>query len=255
MKIPYPVLVETTILKPKRFASRHRVFLFTLFFTSITLYSQAQVSPDDEMDAQSLAKKYKDDNVVCRSSYHFFTFDKGKNALDDKVVTVQEDAEMEFLSLKKFSSLTYPEFYNKFIQLKTFKKAVKLGNKYIVSERSGIDRALTDENVFFDDSRVQYFPLRFTQKGAAARITVKKEYMDGKYLTRLFFHEPYPVLEQVFEFKVPEWLSIDFKTMNFDGQNVEKKQTTKGGYTNYVFIMKNLPALKSEYKQIGRAYT
>ncbi|HKZ68248.1 MAG TPA: hypothetical protein VJ111_17895, partial [Chitinophagaceae bacterium] len=175
----------------------------------------AQAHPADVAQAEMLAKKYKDDNVICLSSYHYFTFDKGKNSLGEKVVVIQEDAELEFLSLKKYSALTYPEFYNKFIRLKTFKKAVKMGSKYITSERSGIDRSVTDENIFFDDSRVQYFPIRFTEKGATARITVKKEYTDGKYLTRLFFHMPYPVLEQAFEFKVPEWLSVDFKTMNF----------------------------------------
>jgi transglutaminase-like putative cysteine protease len=215
----------------------------------------AQVSLNDQGEADTWARKFKDDAVLCRSSYHYYTFDKGVNALNDKVVVVQEDAEMEFIALKKFASLTYPEFYNKFIELKTFKKAVKMGSKFITSERSGIDRSLTDENIFFDDSRVQYYPLRFTEKGGVARVTVKKLFSDAKYLTRLFFHMPYPVAEQVYEFKVPEWLTIDFKSFNFEGYKVEKQQTTKGGYTNYVFIMKNLPAVKNEYKQIGRAYT
>ena len=232
-----------------------RAVFLSLLLLPFSIYSFSQVAADDLAEAEMLSKNYKDEPVVCRSSYHFFTFDKGKNSFEDKVVVVQQDAEMEFLSLKKYASITYPEFYNKFIQLKTFKKAVKWGNKFITSERSGIDRAVTDENIFFDDSRMQYFPVRFSDKGAAARITVKKEYTDGKYLTRLFFHEPYPVIEKIFEFKVPEWLSIDFKPMNFEGQTVEKKQTTKGGYTNYVFIMRNLPAIKSEYRQIGRAYT
>lgn len=234
---------------------RYRFVWVIIVFHFCSFVSHAQVAADDLAEAESLSKTYKDDNVVCRSSYHFFTFDKGKNSLNDKVVVVQEDDEMEFLSLKKYASLTYPEFYNKFIQLKTFKKAIKLGRNYVTSQRSGIDRGVTSDNVFFDDSRVQYFPLRFSDKGASARITVKKEYTDGKYLTRLFFQQPYPVLEQVFEFKVPEWLSIDFKQMNFEGQSVEKKQTTKGGYTNYVFIMKNLPGYKSEFGQLGRAYT
>lgn len=234
-----------------------QIFAFIItFLVSSEIYGQSYVpAADDIAEAEMLSRKYKDDGVICRSSYHFFTFDKGKNALGDKVVTVQEESEMEFLSVKKFAALAYPEFYNRFIQLKTFKKAVKLGGKYITSERAGIDRSVTDEGVFFDDSRVQYFPLQFTQKGSIARITVKKQYLDGKYLTRLFFHEPYPVIEQVFEFKVPEWLSIDFKTINFEGFKVEKKQSSKGGYTNYVFIMKDLPAIKSEFKQIGRAYT
>ncbi len=255
-------------IKMHRYCRFQRIFL--LFFSNMIIrsfnlvlficiclcsVSIAQVHPADLSQAEMLSRKYSDDGVICLSSYHYFTFDKGKNSLDEKVVTVQEDAEIEFLSLKKYSGLTYPEYYNKFIRLKTFKKAIKYGTKYITSERSGIDRSVTDENIFFDDSRVQYFPIRFTDKGATARITVKKEYTDGKYLTRLFFHRPYPVLEQAFEFKVPEWLIVDFKPMNFDGFNIEKKQTTKGGYTSYVFIMKDIPAYKSEYKSIGRAYT
>ena len=67
----------------------------------------------------------------------------------------------------------------------------------------------------FDDSRVKYFPIRFTEKGAMAKVMVKKDYTDGRYLTRLFFMESYPVKEQVFEFKVPEWLSVDFKPIEF----------------------------------------
>jgi hypothetical protein len=232
-----------------------RIFFMALFSMVFSICSYAQPGADDVMEADMLAKTYKDNNIVCTSSYHSFTFDKGKNSFDDKVVAIEENTELEFLSLKKYSSLNYPEYYNKFIELKSFKKAIKYGNKFITSDRSGIDRGVTDENIFFDDSRVRYFPLRFTDKGAVARITVKKEYSDGKYLTRLFFHSPYPVLEQVFEFKVPEWLSIDFKEMNFQGQSVEKKQTSKGGYTTYVFTMRNLPATKSEFQQIGHAYT
>ena len=236
-------------LRPARFL----LIALLLVLAGPAVHAQL-VAPDDALDADNLARKYKDESMVCRSSYHYFTFDKGKNALDDKVVTVQEDAELEFLSIKKFATLTYPEYYNKFIQLKSFKKAVKYGNRYVTSERSGIDRSVTDDDVFFDDSRVQYFPLRFAQKGVSTRITVKKEYSDGKYLTRLFFRSPYPTEEQVFEFKVPDWLSIDFKTFNFD-KSIERRQTSKGGYTNYVFIMKNIPAYKSEFKQLGRAYT
>lgn len=230
-------------------------FLTVIAICCFGMVTAQVVHPDDLTDAETLARQYKDDPVLCRSSYHFFTFGKGTNTLNDKVVVVQEESELEFLALKKYSSLTYPEFYNKFIRLKQFKKSIKSGSKFILSERSGIDRSLTDENIFFDDSRVQYYPLRFGDKGNVARITVKKEYTDAKYLTRIFFHMSYPVMEQVFEFKVPDWLSIDFKALNFEGYKIEKKQTQKGGYTNYVFVMKELPASKSEFKQIGRAYT
>src|SRR5687767_12984316 len=211
-----------------------QILLRSLIFSGLFIVHigqlDAQVSPGDETEADGWARKYKDDNVVCRSSYHFYTFDKGVNALNDKVVVVQEDAELEFMGLKKYSGITYPEFYNKFIRLKTFKREVKVNNKYITSGKAGIDRSLTDENIFFDDSRVQYYPIRFPEKGSVSRITVKKEFSDAKYLTRIFFHQPYPVAEQTFEFKVPEWLQIDFKYFNFDGQKIEKKETKKGGF-------------------------
>src|SRR5688572_18742031 len=125
--------------------------LFTSgFFFLYTFQLHAQVSPGDKPEAVGWARRYKDDDVFCRSSYHFYTFDKGVNALNDKVVVVQEDTELEFISLKKFSGLSYPEYYNKFIKLKTFKKEVKIGNKYVTSGKVGIDRSLTDENIFFD---------------------------------------------------------------------------------------------------------
>lgn len=224
-------------------------FLLLLFNS---LFSQTD---DDVSTAEMYARKFKDDGVLCQSSYRYFTFEKGKNSLNDKVVVIEENAEYEFMSLKKFSSIMYPEYYNKFVQLKTFKKAVKFEKKFVTLERGGIDRSVTDEGVFFDDSRVQFYPLRFSQKGNMARITVKKIYQDGKYLTRLFFHSAYPIKEQVFEFKVPDWMTVDFKKMNFEGNKVEVQENKKGGYTHYVFIMRDIPAYKPEYGRIGRAYT
>lgn len=220
----------------------------------LNVFAQA-VSEEDELTAAALAKKYKDHDVACISSYHYYTFDKGKNALGDKVVSIQEESETQFISLKKFAAVTYPEFYNKFIRLESFKKADKNGSKYITSARSGIDRSVNGDGVFFDDSRVQYFPVRFYQKGAVSRITVKKIYTDGKYLTRVFFTESYPVKEQAYEFKVPDWLQVDFKLMNFDGYKIEKTQTKKNNYTSYVFVMKDIAPYKSEFKGLGLAYT
>jgi hypothetical protein len=231
-----------------------RLLLIAFILLWIAIPVKAQL-PDDILMAENYAKKFKEDDILCTSSFQYYTFDKGKNALNDKVVTVQEDAEYEFLALKKFAGMTYAEYYNKFIELNTFKRAFKYGTKYATSDKNGIDRSVTDEGIFFDDSRVQYYPIRFTRKGDMSRITVKKNFADGKYLTRIFFHESYPIKEQVIEFKVPEWLNVDFKRMNFEGYKIEVEEKKKGGYTHYIFIMKDIPAYKHEYKRIGRAYT
>lgn len=234
----------------------YRNYLTSLLVLVISVSSFAQDLQDDpNLSSAALAKKYKDISVACNTSSHYFTFDKGKNALGDKVVSVQEDAEIEFYSIKRYASLTYPEFYNKFIELKSFKKAVSYYGKFVTTDRAGIDRSVTGDGIFFDDSRVQYYPIRFKEKDEVARITVKKVYTDGKYLTRLFFHESYPVKVQSYEFKVPDWLKVDFKLMNFEGYKIEKTETQKKNYTSYVFVMKGVPPLQQEYKSVGAAYT
>lgn len=241
---------------PWSYRSRFLMLALYLIGLSMLITNVASAQLDDDIStAEMYGKKFKDDDILCTSSYRYFTFDKGKNALNDKVVEIQEEATYEFLSLKKFAGMTYAEYYNKFIELNTFKKLLKSGSRYVTSSRSGIDRSVTDEGVFFDDSRVQYYPIRFSQKGSMARVSVKKTYLDGKYLTRLFFNASYPIKEQVFEFKVPDWVTVDFKKMNFEGAKVEVKETSKGGYTNYIFTLRDVPAFKNEYSRIGRAYT
>ena len=241
-------------MNPKPIASGIKVYAMAVFLLSLSIVSIAQ-NDDDVSNAEYYAKKFKDDDILCTSSYQYFTFDKGKNSLGDKVVVVQEDAEYEFQSLKKFSSMYYTEFYNKFIELKAFKKSVKVGTKYLPTSRVGIDRSVTDDGVFFDDSRVQAYPIRFNQVGAMSRITVKKLYSDGKYLSKIFFGSYYPIKERVIEFKVPDWLTVDFKKMNFENLKIETTETKKNGYTDYVFIMKDMPAIQSEYHKIGISMT
>jgi hypothetical protein len=232
---------------------------FTCLFTVVSFFIiapvNAQVNSDDEGLAVNYSKKYKEDEVMLKSSYQVFTFDKGKNALGDKVVEIEENSNYEYLALKKYSSTAHPEYYNKFIELKNFKRALFYGNRYYTLEKGGYDRSVSGDDIFFDDSRVQFFGLRFTEVGSAQKVTVKKIYSDGKYLTRLFFHSGYPTKERVLEFKVPNWLTVEFTKMNFEGFKVDIKETKKGDYTTYVFTARDLPAYKSEYRRIGRAST
>ncbi len=241
-----------SIAKNKNINFSLHLFFFFFFLTLQNI--KAQVLPADLNLATEFAKKDKEDQVMVKSAYQFFTFSKGKNPLGDKVVEIEENSEYEYVGLKKYASASHAEFYNKFIQLKTFKRAYWSG-KYITFDRGGYDRSVTGDEIFFDDSRVQYYGMRFNEIGAAQRVTVKKIYGDGKYLTSLYFHNDYPTKESIIEFKVPDWLTVDFKKMNFEGYKIELQQNTKGGYTNYVFIVNNLPAYKSEYRRIGRAST
>ncbi len=234
----------------------YKIFSYFLLFFSVSATTIAQISTEaNEALANTFAKKNKDDDIMLKTSAQYFTFDKGKNALGDKVVEIEENSEYEYISLKKYCNTVHAEFYNKFIELKNFKRFVIYNKRYVAVEKGGYDRSVTGDDIFFDDSRIQYFGLRFSSIGIPQKVVVKKIYGDGKYLTRLFFHSAYPTQQRIIEFKVPEWLTVEFKKMNFEGYKVEVNQTQKGGYTTYTFTMNDIPAFKNEYQRIGRAST
>lgn len=227
----------------------------SLFFLQISSVTAQLVSTEDEANAIQMSRKYKDNDIAALRSYSLFTFDKGVNALNDKVVNVTEETSEEFVALKKFGSMVYPEFYNKFIQINSFIKLIKYNGKFVPMRSKPIDRSLTDDNIFFDDSRVKYFPIRFNQQGAVNAIAVKKQYTDAKYLTKVFFRDPYPVKEKTYEFKVPQGMIVEFKPMNFEGYKIERQETKNGKYTVYSFTLKDAAPYKTESKSLGLSYT
>lgn len=233
---------------------RQLSLLLILLFACHLPGARAQ-SDDDVNDAFFYAKKFKTDGVLCSLSKQVFSFGKGKNSLGDKVIAIEEESQYDFLALQNYSSMMFPEFYNKFVELRMFKRSFKYGNKFVTSGKAGIDRSVTDDGIFFDDSRMQFYPLRFYKQGNVARIEVKKLYTDSKYLTRLYFSSPYPTKECSFEFRVPDGLSVEFKRMNFEGKKIEVTENKKGGITSYVFTMRDVPGYKQEYMRIDRAYT
>lgn len=229
-------------------------FGLLMFMPGLCTNLQAQ-NDDDVNDAIYYAKKFKTDGVMCSSSHQVFSFGRSKNALGDKVIAIEEVSQYDFLALQNYSSMMFPEFYNKFVELQAFKRSFKYGTKFVTSGKAGIDRSVTDDGVFFDDTRMQFYPLRFYKQGTVARIDVKKLYTDFKYLTRLFFTSPYPTKECTLEFKVPDGLTVDFKRINFEGKKIEYSENKKGGITSYTFTMRDLPGYKNEYLRIDKAYT
>ena len=87
------------MLNPKK-PSKKLFFFFGISLFTATSSLQAQVNTEDEQLAAQYAKTYPDDDVLGKTAYHYYSFDKGKNALGDKVVEIQEESEYEFLALK-----------------------------------------------------------------------------------------------------------------------------------------------------------
>jgi hypothetical protein len=86
-------------------------------------------------------------------------------------------------------------------------------------------------------------------------VNIVSEYSDARYLTRIFLKNEYLTNQISVEFKVPDWLTIDFKRMNFESYKVQEDVVSKNGYTTYKFGLTNVDPSKSEYRRIGRSST
>jgi len=233
--------------------------LCLLFATTILLnsfHTSAQtVSDDDLATALLLKKKFKNDAYAAVSMTERYSFAKGKNELGQPVVTVKSEGSVEFIALKDIAVFQYSKFHNRFVTLNSFYRYDKYQKKYVQTGRKGIDRSVTDDNIFFDDSRVQLYTVRFTEKGKMSKLTWETGYSDGKYLTRNFLTEYFPVVEKVIEFEVPAWLEVSFIEKNFGKFKVEKFQRSSGKNTIYTFKVQDVQAIKSEYQAVGTAWT
>jgi hypothetical protein len=212
-------------------------------------------STEDVAIAEQYAAKYKEDKILVANAEVNYEFDKGTNALKDKVVNVTSNAIIEYMALKSYSRAEHVEYYNKFISLDKFGYGLKARNSYSSYTYGGYDRSVTDENLFFDDSRVQYMPVTLTSVGQGVRFKIRKSYDDSKYFSRIFFQEYYPIKTKKLEFKIPKWLEIEFIEKNFTGYSIDKSETTKGGYRILTYTINNIAPFKNEYARIGHAVT
>src|SRR6185503_3465073 len=169
------------------------------------VFSQSLVSEEDAATAAVLKRKFKNEPYAAVTMTQRFTFSRSKNEFKQPIVTVKETGSIEFIALKDIAAFQYYKYHNRFIKLNSFYRYDKYLKRYNLSGRSGFDRSVTDDNIFFDDSRVQLYSFRFGERGKMAKLTWEQEFTDAKYLTRSFFNEYFPVADKVIEFEVPEW--------------------------------------------------
>lgn len=231
------------------------LFIVTAFIFS-TIPVHAQVSDDDEAMAYRLKKKYPDERTACVSDMEEYDFEVGKGDGNGPVVAAIMNQKIQFISLREAAMVQYGEYYDKFSSITKFKQYYKSGNSFgLYKNAKALDRSVTSSDIFYDDSRVKFFNIMLPNMGFGAMVEVEKRINDSKYLTRVMFHSGDAIGEKTIRLKVPSWLQLDIREMNFAGYKIEKSQETEGRKTVYTFTMKDLPPILSEKSALPAAYT
>ncbi len=216
----------------------------------------AQVSDDDEALAYRLKKKYPDERTACVSDVEEYDFEQSKGDGNGPVVAAIMNQKVQFISLREAAMVQYGEYYDKFSSITKFKQYYKSGNSFgLYKGAKPLDKSVTSNDIFYDDSRVKFYNIILPNMGLGAMVEVEKRINDSKYLTRVMFHSGYAVNEKVIRLKVPSWLQLDIREINFAGNKIEKTQETEGKKTIYTFTMRDLPPILSEKSALPAAYT
>src|SRR6478735_8363420 len=178
------------------------VSLVLIAFAFFPAVAQLQ-TPDGEGTSQAaalkkLSKKATFGAYLIQKQVEFAT---GKGIDGTPVVTALEEGNVEMTSIEKNSFVGYVLPYNQFVRLTDYDFEIFYNNKFKSQKYPPQKISLTDESIFFDDNYGMAYGFEANEAGQRARFKYNYQYTDAKYLTRVFFHENFPIRQSSISFK------------------------------------------------------
>lgn len=230
--------------------------LLVHLIVSTCLWAQNQTADGEgQSQATALKKIDKEASFGTHLSLKQISFSTGKGLDGMPVVVANEKGTIEMVSVEKNVYMGHMLGYNSFVQLRDYDFEVFYKNKFRSQKYPPRKISLTDDAIFFDDNYGLYYGMEAQESGQRCRFLYNYQYVDAKYLTRLFFHSSHPVKENTIEFTVPSWLELDLIEKNFEASYKIKKTTRKeGDKTIYSYTAQNLAPVKQEPSALARPY-
>ena len=195
-----------------------KTILFILLIVSNYLLAQKKIDPnsDDIKKAEILKLKFPDDKVAIETSINTITFGFDKK---NEKITVNNSKIEKLINLDSRSDIQRYCFYDGESSILNFKVKYKNNkNKYFYYK----DEAFTSNDLFHNDTRVQYGHIDFPLKGYRHTVEIEKIIKDIKYFTSIYFNDELPTEQKTVTIEIPNWLNIELKEMNFEGSIIEK---------------------------------
>lgn len=189
-----------------------------------------------------------DSNVTIVSSASLYTFTKDKQT---GKVNVNEQTQTRYRNTQA-TTLPISEFYND--QSKIISINCRLNNK-TVKDFNPIDSYYTDKDVFYSDQRIKYFQLT-VPANSVIDVTIEKNTFDALYFNTIYFSEQYLTAGKEITVKIPRWMNVSFKEMNFKGQSIVKTTVYNEKEDCDIITYKclNLNAVETEKYSPGQSY-
>jgi hypothetical protein len=111
-------------------------------------------------------------------------------------------------------------------------------------------------DVFYSDARICYFPLFLPKVGTTAIVTFNETITDPRFFTNIFFPEEMEVNSKEIVLKIPHWMKVDIKELNFGKLNISRDSVydSKNNLDVITYSADDLPAAKEEDNEPGPTY-
>lgn len=237
------------------FTYRFALSLLTLVLIRASLTAQLQTADEEGLGHVNTLKKLSKKAQYGASLINKeISFSTGKGIAGTPVVTARESGTVELVSIVNKVPVGYMLPYNQFVKLTDYDFGIYYKNKFRSQKYPPQKVSLTDESVFMDDSYGLVYGYTAEESGQRCRFTYNYEYTDAKYLTRVFFHEHFPVKQTSVSFRVPDWLQLEIIEKNFAGYKVKKEVKSEKNTKIYTYTAESLPGIKQEAASLARPY-
>jgi transglutaminase-like putative cysteine protease len=215
-------------------------------------FSQRSLEPsEDEIAlAKKTREKYLKDDVVNLSSHEEITFEINKK--EGKVI-VNNVLKERIMNINNRAMVTKYEFYNGESSIEKIKVRNR-GDREIYTQV--YDEFYKDKDLFYNDAKIKYLNLTFPIQGYSYTYESEKKYNDIKYFTSIYFNDEYPNIEKEIVITVPDWLNLELREFNFEGNKISKTilKNPKENTTIYTYKMEDVLAISKEEDIPGRSY-
>lgn len=230
--------------------SQFKIYLLVLFTTSILAQKGIDPTAEDIQKAIKIRESYSKDDVAIIESNENVNF--GINKKDSKVFVTTSNKEL-LMNINHRADIRKYEFYDSESKIENFnlKYRNEKAARFLVT-----DEFYKDEDLFYNDARVKYITFDFPVQGYSYIYEMGKKYEDVKYYTSIYFNDEFPVLKKVVNVVVPNWLKVELKEFNFEGNSIVKTSAVdaKNNTTTYTYTLTNLPAFYKDESAPGRSY-
>jgi hypothetical protein len=200
---------------------------------------------------KKVSKKAKFGAPLIDQSIEFSTT---KGIQGNPVVTATEKGQVDMTAIQNKVYMGYLLPYDQFVRVKDYAMLIWYGNTFRTVHAQPLKTSLSGDDIYLDDSYGEIYGFQADASGQRARFKYAYEYTDAKYLTRLFFHEPYPVKEHRISFTVPSWLQLDIQEENFGGYKIKKDVKREKNQVTYTYTAQDLSGIKDEPSGLARPY-